>query len=418
MSRDTVVIGLDDTDHPTAGCTTDCFDNLLNRLIESNHGFRIVSRRLVRLWPFAPRRTRGNGALSAVIELESDTHQLFLDVCKNWFEELLDSSKPLDLASTPSSPVLIISDSDPPLSWYKDTVRGLVELESRLEEIEKLGIVMFSGERKWGAIGASAAIAWSPENNSTWELVAWRNNENIGTERAITSQAVREMEEVHPRTFVNRDQTKGKGLIAPRTPCPVLYGVRGDSLNSVEEAHHWLQSRSDVEKSTRYAIHVTNQLSDDHVVGSCSGTVLSYPQHTKGAHSNLSVSINGRATKLVAFSEGGPVNRLLRTLHPGDLISWVGLTAPDNSIHLERLSMVNPVPRITTRPLCCGKAMRSSGSRMPIRCSKCGAFSERFWLSQPHNFIQFNSIEDWVEPTPSNRRHLARPLEMGIPGAE
>ena len=169
MSRDTVVIGLDDTDHPTAGCTTDCFDNLLNRLIESNHGFRIVSRRLVRLWPFAPRRTRGNGALSAVIELESDTHQLFLDVCKNWFEELLDSSKPLDLASTPSSPVLIISDSDPPLSWYKDTVRGLVELESRLEEIEKLGIVMFSGERKWGAIGASAAIAWSPENNSTWE---------------------------------------------------------------------------------------------------------------------------------------------------------------------------------------------------------------------------------------------------------
>ena len=332
MSRDTVIIGLDDTDHPTAGCTTDCFDDLLNHLSNGEHGFTVVSRRLVRLWPFAPRRTRGNGALSAVIELDSNTHQILKEECEIWFEELLKKSEPFDTESTPSSPVLIICDSDPPLNWYKDAVMSYVELNSRLHEIEELGMTVYCGDRKWGAIGASAAVAWSPVKDSTWELIAWRNDKNIGTERVITSQAVQEMEEFHPRTFVNRDPTKGKGLIAPRTPCPVLYGIRGDSSESVEQAHFWLQLRSDVENSTRYAIHVTNQLSDDHVNGSCSGTVLTHPEHTKGAHSNVTVSVRGIATKLVAFSEGGPVNRLLRTLHPGDVISWVGLTAPDDSI--------------------------------------------------------------------------------------
>ena len=142
---------------------------------------------------------------------------------------------------------------------------------------------MFSGDRKWGAIGASAAIAWSPEINSTWELVAWRDNENIGTERTITPQAVREMEESHPRTFVNRDPTKGKGLIAPELLAPYYMEFEETLKKSVEEAHHWLQSRGDVEESSRFAVHVTNQLSDDHVIssGSPSYLILNTPRgHT------------------------------------------------------------------------------------------------------------------------------------------
>ena len=370
---------------------------------------------MVRLWPFAPRRTRGNGALSAVIELDSGSHHFLIEECKRWFDELLEKSSPLDKESTPSSPVLVISDSDAPRNWYSDAVMGFVDLDYRLNEVELHGLTMFCGERKWGAIGASAAVAWSPENDSTWELVAWRENAKIGSKRTITSQAVREMEEHHPRTFVNRDPTKGNGLIAPRTPCPVLYGIRGDSPDSVEQAHQWLQSRNDVEKSTRHAIHVTNQLSDDHVLGSCSGTVTTYPKHTKGAHSNIMVSVGGYAANLVAFSEGGPVNRLLRTLQPGDVISWVGLTAPDDSVHLERLSIIDSVPRITSRPMCCGITMRSSGSAMPVRCLKCGNTSQRMWLSETHDIASFDTIYNWVEPSPSNRRHLARPLEMGIP---
>ena len=50
-----IYIGLDDTDHVDIGCTTEKLNHLLLYL-ELNINFEIVSRRLVRLWPFASRR--------------------------------------------------------------------------------------------------------------------------------------------------------------------------------------------------------------------------------------------------------------------------------------------------------------------------------------------------------------------------
>ena len=63
-------IGLDDTDSVEGGCTTWEFHLLLSEIEES--GFEINNApRLVRLWPFAPERTRGNAALSAEIIVNS-----------------------------------------------------------------------------------------------------------------------------------------------------------------------------------------------------------------------------------------------------------------------------------------------------------------------------------------------------------
>ena len=73
------------------------------------------------------------------------------------------------------------------------------------------------------------------------------------------------MEGEHPLTFVNRDPTAGRGLIAPRTPCPVLYGIRGATTECVEQAHYWMQSRSDVEQSTRWAVHQPDVTEINHV---------------------------------------------------------------------------------------------------------------------------------------------------------
>ena len=61
-------LGLDDTDHVDEGCTTSSFDELLSEIQEAMN-CDILERRLVRLWPFAERRTRGNGALGAIIDL-------------------------------------------------------------------------------------------------------------------------------------------------------------------------------------------------------------------------------------------------------------------------------------------------------------------------------------------------------------
>ena len=56
-------IGLDDTDHPDGGCTTFDLNSLTVHLASEVPSFREIERRLVRLWPYAERRTRGNAAL-------------------------------------------------------------------------------------------------------------------------------------------------------------------------------------------------------------------------------------------------------------------------------------------------------------------------------------------------------------------
>jgi len=147
------------------------------------------------------------------------------------------------------------------------------------------------------------------------------------------------------------------------------------------------------------------------------GTVISCPEEVKGAHSNVSVLSGGDRVDLVAFSEGGPVNRLLRMLQIGDRVAWLGLTAQDDAIHLERLTLVDQVPRLTGRPTCCNKTMRSGGAGQQLRCRRCGSTSQRVWNSEEADLSGIDLVENWSQPTPSNRRHLAMPLELGIPGA-
>ena len=410
-------IGLDDTDHPLTGCTTSTFDELIEMLLERIPGAELNERALVRLWPFAERRTRGNGALGAQITIDGGHIEEFRNSCREWFDGVLTEVSDHPLSDAPAAPVLLVSEGPIPEEWYWEAVSGHVDLDKRLEQVRTAGCWMLSGELLWGTVGASAAMAWAPNSSSTWELIAWREPEMIGLPRQVTSESVRQMERSNPMTFVNRDPTAGRGLIAPRTPCPVLYGIRGATSDSVSEAHLWMQARTDVEGATRWAVHRTNQLSDDHLSAVSYGTVINRPEETKGAHSNVAVTSGGSRTCLVAFSEGGPVNRLLRRLQVGDRVAWLGLTAPDGAVHLERLSLLDPTPRVASRPECCDKSMRSEGAGQRLRCRKCGSKAAREWVSTDADISDIETVANWSEPAPSNRRHLSRPLELGLPEA-
>ena len=412
--RTIAMIGLDDTDHPEVGCTTHAFNELIARISEETPS-EVMERRLVRLWPFASRRTRGNGALSAMISVESGSISDLEGVCGKWFEDLCESISEHPESGTQASPCLVIAYNQAPESWYWESVRGEVNLESRRKEVGDFDAKTFELGEGWGIIGASAAISWVPDEHSSWELIAWRDQARIGTPRDVNHEAVLDMAQKHPETFLNRDPTKNKGLIAPRTPCPVLYGIRGKSSNSVTEAHLWMQKRNDVEVSQTWASHRTNQMSDDHLIGIGKGTVLTPPHEGRGAHTNLQVITNGRTNSLVVFKEGGQVNKLVRQLIPGDQINWLGLEAPDGSIHLERVALCSAAPRISSRPSCCGKTMRSAGRHQSLRCLVCGDTMEKIWLSEPWSPEGVSSTSGWFEPSPSQRRHLAKPLDQGIP---
>ena len=413
LRKTRIWIGLDDTDTANYGCTTATFDDLINS-ISHLPDFQILERRLVRLWPFAERRTRGNGALSCIVECSSQSIPDFEKLLNSFFIELEDTLKLEGEIDPRTSPALIYSFEEINEDLYWEAVRQKVEISDRIEKLLDINKMTLNSD--WGLIGASSAMAWKPHDKSTWELIAWRYPNNIGKEREISSSIVKEMEIKHPETFVNRDPTQEKGLIAPRTPCPVLYGIRGSTSQAVLSAHEWLQSNKDVEKCQRFAIHRTNQLSDDHIRGFSTSTVLTNPKETKGAHSSLEVTFRGRSKTLVAFKEGGDVNRLLRKLIPGDRINWLGLESPDGSIHLERLRVESPVPRVTGRPICCNnKTMRSAGVNQPLRCIFCQRQIDKHWLFEDINLNNLELTNGWVEPSPSQRRHLSRPLSLGEP---
>ena len=101
-------IGLDDTDTPDYGCTTATFDDLINSISHLSN-FKIIERRLVRLWPFAERRTRGNGALSCIVECSSESIIEFENLLSIFFSKLADSLQSDGEIHPRTSPALIYS---------------------------------------------------------------------------------------------------------------------------------------------------------------------------------------------------------------------------------------------------------------------------------------------------------------------
>ena len=407
-------IGLDDTDHIDCACTTEHFQRLLTRLNDSIVSFETKERRLVRLWPFAPNRTRGNAALAAICLVNIADLNNVDSICREFMDDLnkeIQGTYP-DTGQKPS-PCLLIALDDYPESWYWEAVRGEVSLKVRKKQIPDSTKIYSIEHNPNGVVGASSAIAWNPNEHNTWELIAWRSDDKISSPREVSSQAIESMSDNFPTTFANRDPTTGRGMIMPRTNCPVLYGIRAESFEELQLAHEFLQIREDVEKCYSWAIHRTNQISDDHLLGSEIGIVSSFPLEVQGGHSSVSVWTGSSSITLVAFAESGDVNALLRRLKPGDEVEWMGLSSPSSEVHLERLRVNTSSPRLGKRPECCNKTMRSAGVGQGLRCKTCGHSIEKAWQTKLESFN--SQHQGWVEPNPANRRHLAKPLQRGLP---
>ncbi|HJL59055.1 MAG TPA: hypothetical protein QF621_01765, partial [Candidatus Thalassarchaeaceae archaeon] len=115
-------IGLDDTDSVEGGCTTWDFHLLLSYIEDS--GYEIKSPRLVRLWPFAPDRTRGNAALSAEVIIAPEQEEEFKKILGNWFEERYSSQEGIKPKEDTAHPSLVWSPVQLPEEWYWGAVRG------------------------------------------------------------------------------------------------------------------------------------------------------------------------------------------------------------------------------------------------------------------------------------------------------
>ena len=143
-----VWIGLDDTDNPDSGCTTATFDDLLTKISQLD-GVEIIERRLVRLWPFAERRTRGNGALACILKCYNSSISILEEFLSNFFKQLVIE---LNIEKNSlTSPALLYSFEQPDESLYWEAVRHKVDIKDRRNSLDKIKILSLVNS-DWGLI--------------------------------------------------------------------------------------------------------------------------------------------------------------------------------------------------------------------------------------------------------------------------
>ncbi len=202
-----------------------------------------------------------------------------------------------DRKQYPSDPGMTLFIEQPDEKYYWKAVRG------------EATILDFG--HQWGGqgrIGAAASCAWA-NTNVTWEGIAWRKGVRSVSEESLTM--VDKMQE----TFLCRDPRTNRGLIAPRGPCPIMFGVRSITKKSASEATAILLEGS--AETTGSRIFCTNQASCDHIE-SIQSDVVQNIELLKGGH----VIINSR---YLAFSESGDMNKLAQWLIEGDSFEYIGL---------------------------------------------------------------------------------------------
>ncbi|MFQ5837757.1 MAG: DUF1743 domain-containing protein [Thermoplasmata archaeon] len=426
-------VGIDDTDSPRRMCTTYVATELVARL----QSLQLIGYpRLVRLNPNIPWKTRGNGALylrfgsgrgasfpvGMVGDREVAAHERsgpavptpeLQQICQ---EVLLGLS---DLEDPGSQPALVVTRRRPPPGLYWSAVRDVVPLED-VEDYASQADFYIAPKGRRGLVGALAAISWRPRDR-TYEVLAYRERERWGSERSIREEDVMSLDERFPTTFNNYDFENRHMAVAPRSPCPVLMGIRGDVPGDLPKALMSVQS----EPVERWMLFETNQGTDDHLVrrrvrdlkphvsAILEGVVLERPSFVPGGHIVFPLD-DGDPIDCVAYEPSKAFRRVVHDLRPGDRLRAYGsLRDAPRSLNLEKLEVLRLSSEVVKvrNPRCpaCGRAMKSAGREAGFRCRRCGTRAGVEAAS--FEAVRRRIAEGLYEPPVAARRHLSKPIK-------
>ncbi len=430
-------IAVDDTDSVKGMCTT----FLLTEIIRSIPELDVIGfPRLVRLNPNIPWKTRGNAALSVRLGKgygkrtrigEIDGKEIFSfekgrecgDVGEIFerTEELVKRWAVFEDAKT--NPGFAVSHRKTSPSFYRRAVRSVVDIEDAIAELENAGALYGGFKNRRGLIGSAAALSWRPVRR-TYELIAYRPEQRWGTLRQVDERSVIRMDREFPETFDNYDYHNRYIAITPHTPCPILYGIRAVSPDSLERAHRTVIS----EKEERWLIFESNQGSDDNIVrkrisgingwesAAVRGKVEGPPRTIEGGHVIFSLSDGTERIDCAAYEPTKEFRDIVRSLIPGDYVEvWGGIHGRPYTLNIEKMNVIRLEKKLVKvhNPKCpkCGRTMKSTGRDGYYRCRSCGIKikgGEEF-AKEPRKIKT-----GWYEVPVCARRHLARPLKLGI----
>lgn len=425
-------IAIDDTDSKDGMCTT----FLATEIIREFSEYQLLSYpHLVRLNPNIPWKTRGNGAV--VLELgagktasktigdiegavqvwdgDPDIDIDIVDRLKSTIESWADFHK------EGTDPGFVLGYVRPPRGLYEDAVSSVVELGSVTDILDESGLIYSGLGNRRGIIGAAAALAWTPHDH-TFELIAYRRRCAWGTSRDIDVRDVVALDASTDKTFDTYDHLLRKQAIAPSSPCPVLYGIRGDDPSELTFGLDMIRS----EAPDRWLTFLTNQGTDDHISDmeisrlepylSChiSGEVSSHPFTISGGHVFFELSSGKRRVTAAAYEPTKSFRDYVRRLIPGDRLElWGGVRDDGETVNIEKMRVVKLVESMgkAKNPICdrCGKSMSSMGKGAGYRCKRCRTKADE--EEAQFKILDRDIEEGWYEVPVSARRHLSKPLK-------
>jgi len=373
------VIGIDDHDSYKLGCTTHFSIILLSRLIKY-HNVKILDLPyLVRLNPNIPWKTRGNASIRLAVEFNGDKKELADIVFSYSIEYIKNVSFATDFGRKPGVAVIAYEDLQRYEAllnnFYIKAVSDVIPLDYTKRAAEKANIEI-RGDR--GIIGSVAALG--VHGNYTYELITYRKRENWLRKREIDDSSVREIDDkFFPMTFANYDYIKKKPIILSHGNDPVLYGIRGTSINVLLRALKIIKVNEDIDF---FAIFKSNQGTDIHFkrLGE-----HFYQQIKKIINIDQISVIQGgdviiKSTEgdiIFVYKETGELNQAAKELKRGDKLEIYGSIKPSikykKIIELERFKIIELNDKIYANPICpkCGKSMESMGKGKGFRCKKC-----------------------------------------------
>ena len=404
-------IGIDDTDSVEGGCTTYLAWALIKELSDKEYHINGYPR-LIRLNPNIPWKTRGNGAVS--INIEDGNKKKIMSI----LEGVITKYAKFDDKQT--NPGFVILEEKPSLDVYDKAVKGIVSLKEILQLLDFLGAKYKGYKNKRGLIGATASIAWSSKYDKTYELISYRLENKWGTKRQVDPKSVKKMNETCLSTFDNYDYENNHNRIVPNSPCPILYGIRGDDDKELLNAKSLVKS----EKIHSWMIFETNQGTDDHLEKNSIDKILPYhsiisegivaksPVNLRGGHVIFTIKDSTGEIDCAAYEPTKQFRDIIRKLSIDDRVEvYGGVREKPLTINLEKIKIKHLEKQIekVENPVCpeCGRHMKSKGTGQVYKCKKCGLSSNSPKLRERQRTLRTGFYEVPV----CARRHLSKPLK-------
>ena len=380
-------IGIDDTDSPEGMCTTYLASSILNEF--ERNAIEIEDfPRLIRLNPFAPFKTRGNGGVSFKLSLDQD-----IALAKEIVLDYVSRLSMFDCENTNPGVVFYKGEITPSMVDYSlKAIYSIISIEEAEEFAGEIGAEIHKFKKGRGIIGSIAAIS-CPLEDYTYELLAYRESEKFGQLRKIDYDSVYEMDkETFPETFENID---GKYLaIEPKTPCPVLYGIRANNPEVLKKAYDMVVPNENI---ADFQIFKTNQHTDMHIQDveciadmkqySCykiRGEVKDKPHVIEGGHMFFTLFDESSEIECAAYEPTKSFRKTVSKLSAGDVVELYGGIGRENTFNIEKFQVIDLNDVVYKNPICqCGKRMTSAGRNKGFK---------------------------FYETPVSARRHLAKPL--------